>query len=112
MKPPASAERRTAEWLTALSPVMEHEEFSPVGHLDSRAAQVVEHDAHSSVSRVDSAVTDASPAVEHGKRSPGTWPDARDADSIPDETGGHGAGCGGGGGGVCMLDIYLHLPRF
>lgn len=85
MKPPASAERRTTEWLTALSPVIEHEEHSPAGHLDSKAAQLVEHDVRSPVSLVNSAATDAS--VEHSKRSPGTWPDDRDADASPDETG-------------------------
>lgn len=95
-KPPASAERRTAEWLTALSPVMEHEEHSPVDHLGSRAAQVVEHDACSTVSQVDSAVAGASPAVEHDKRSPGTRPDARHADGSPDESGVH------------QLDKHIH----
>ena len=30
-RPPASAERRTAEWVTALSPVIEHDELSPCG---------------------------------------------------------------------------------
>lgn len=86
-KPPASAERRTAEWLTALSPVMEHDALSPVDHLGSRAAQVVQHDALSPVSQVESAVAGVSPAVEHGRRSPGTRLDARDTDASPDDTG-------------------------
>lgn len=38
LKPPASAEWRTAEWLTGLSPVIEHDEHSPVGQLDTRVA--------------------------------------------------------------------------
>lgn len=37
-KPPASAERRTAEWLTALSPVIEHDECSPASQPGTRVA--------------------------------------------------------------------------
>lgn len=87
MKPPASAERRTAEWLTALSPVMEHEEHSPLGPHDSMTAHVVEHAARSPVSQGDTAATDASPVVELGACSPGTQPDARHADTSPHATG-------------------------
>lgn len=85
MKPPASAERRTADWLSALSPVAEHDELNtsqldtqaadaspvsersmdiPIDQLDTRvadASSVIEHDGHSPVSRLDSTVADASP---------------------------------------------------
>lgn len=37
-KAPASAERRTAEWLTALSPVIEHDECSPASQLGATVA--------------------------------------------------------------------------
>ncbi len=42
-RPPASAERRTAEWVTALSPVLEHDEghtsHSPAGAVETQALE-------------------------------------------------------------------------
>ena len=112
MKPPASAERRTAEWLTALSPVMEREEHSPLGHPDSTASRVAEHDAHSPVSQIESsaAAVDASSVDERGKLSPGS---ASHADACPRATGvhqldsphtffGQRGGEGGGVGNACQ----------
>lgn len=86
MKPPASAERRTAEWLSALSPVIEHEEHSPAGQLDSIAAHVVEQGASSPVSQ-DAETADASPAIEYDGRISVSQVDTRHADASPRQPG-------------------------
>lgn len=87
MKPPASAERRTAEWLSALSPVIEHEEHNLAGQLDSVAAHIVEQGASSPVSQDDTTTADASPAIEPDRRSSFRQTNTRDANAIPGQTG-------------------------
>lgn len=85
---PASAKRCTAERLSALSPVIGHEEHSPARQLDSIATHAMEQSASSPVSHQDIIkIADASPYIEHDGGSSVSQTDTKDAVASPGQTG-------------------------